>query len=173
MSSNNNKKSCSSGLADRLRRARKEAGLTQQEAAQLGGVSVQSWRDYEADRAEPKICTIMFLYQKNISLSWLIAGEGPIRSGEQGQEEIKTSANTTHSLTERRKQKRRQADGFSATINEQLLPINEWLEQLPIIDRLDFLNDFRARFSDFELFWQKKTGRDFGDDIGIDEDITA
>lgn len=82
MSIKKHRESCASGLSERLRIARKAAGLTQQETARLGGVSVQSWRDYEAGRAEPKICTLIFMAEKNISLSWLVTGEEPMRLGE-------------------------------------------------------------------------------------------
>jgi len=78
LSTKNHRESCSSGLSERLRIARKAAGLTQQETAKLGEVSVQSWRDYEAGRAEPKICTLIFMAEKNISLSWLATGNGPM-----------------------------------------------------------------------------------------------
>lgn len=69
-------------MAKRLRVARKEAGLTQQEAAEAGEVTVQSWRNYEAGRAEPKISTLLFLAKKDVSLSWLVSGEGPKKLGD-------------------------------------------------------------------------------------------
>lgn len=82
MSTQKHKEIFSSGLAERLRIARKEAGLTQQEAAEAGEVTVQSWRNYEAGRAEPKISTLLFLTKKNVSLSWLASGEGPKKLGD-------------------------------------------------------------------------------------------
>ena len=51
--------------------------LTQKEAAEKGKVTVQSWNSYEAGRAEPQISTLLFFGENNISLSWLITGQGP------------------------------------------------------------------------------------------------
>ena len=82
MSTQKHKEIFPSGLAERLRILRKEAGLTQQEAAEAGEVTVQSWRNYEAGRAEPKISTLLFLAKKNVSLSWLVSGEGPKKLGD-------------------------------------------------------------------------------------------
>ena len=82
MSTQKHKELFSSGLAERLRIARKEAKLTQQEAAEAGEVTVQSWRNYEAGRAEPKISTLLFLAKKNVSLSWLVSGEGAQKLGD-------------------------------------------------------------------------------------------
>ena len=73
----NNKKSFPTEFSVRLRQARKEIKLTQQEAAEKGEVTVQSWRNYEAGRAEPKISTLLFFGENDISLSWLISGKGP------------------------------------------------------------------------------------------------
>ncbi len=73
----NSKKSFIMEFATRLRLARKEIKLTQKEAAEKGKVTVQSWNSYEAGRAEPKISTLLFFGENNISLSWLITGQGP------------------------------------------------------------------------------------------------
>ena len=94
MSTQKHKETFSSGLTERLRIARKEAGLTQQEAAEAGEVTVQSWRNYEAGRAEPKISTLLFLAKKNVSLSWLVSGEGPKKLGDVAPSQNQESSQT-------------------------------------------------------------------------------
>lgn len=106
----------------------------------------------------------------NLLTEWIMEGTGPMRIGEQRQEEVGANTNT-FTLTDRRKQKRRHTDNWP--ISEQLIPINEWLAQLPMIDRLDFLNDFRGRFEDFDRFWQKKVRREEGKDIVEGKDTPA
>jgi transcriptional regulator with XRE-family HTH domain len=91
MSSQNTKKSCCMEMGTRIREARKSAGLTQQEAADLGKVSVQSWCEYEAGRSTPKMNAMGFFHQKGISLGWIATGEGPKRLGEEGTNEGKAS----------------------------------------------------------------------------------
>jgi len=109
----------------------------------------------------------------NLLTEWIMTGTGPMRIGEEVSGEGTTDINTI-SLTEHRKQKRRHADDLPITINEQLIPINEWLEQLPIIDRLEFLHEFRGRFAAFEIFWQKKIRREEdGKNIAVGDDTTS
>ncbi len=61
----------------RLKRARILAKLTQTQAAKKAGVSVQMWREYEAGRSEPGVKKVKFLSRFDISLNWLLAGDGP------------------------------------------------------------------------------------------------
>lgn len=68
------------GLAERLKIVRKELKFTQQQAADFGKVTVQSWRNYEAGRAEPKISALYFMAEKNISLSWLLTGNDQMKT---------------------------------------------------------------------------------------------
>jgi len=78
LSIENRKKSCHENFGDRLREARKILGITQIEAAGFAEVSVQSWREYEAGRSEPKVCAIAFLVERKISSEWLFFGQGEI-----------------------------------------------------------------------------------------------
>lgn len=59
----------------RLREARKSAGKTQQEFADLAGVHVAVWGGYERGTVEPGIHKLKFLIDYDISLGWLLTGE--------------------------------------------------------------------------------------------------
>ena len=58
----------------RLKEARKGANLTQQKCADLAGVSVQVWGNYERGNIEPGIHKLTFLGEFGISLNELLWG---------------------------------------------------------------------------------------------------
>lgn len=80
MSTKNRKNNCHLEFGDRLRLARKSVEMTQIQAATEAGVSVQSWREYEAGRVEPAASKLAFFSRKGVSLDWLISGEGQMNS---------------------------------------------------------------------------------------------
>ncbi len=76
-----NKKALSDlhALGQRLRLVRKKLGLTQEECARKAGIRVQTWRKYEAGKAEPGVQKLYFLAREyKVSISWLLTGQGPM-----------------------------------------------------------------------------------------------
>lgn len=158
----------------RLKEIRKELGYTQKEMAKECGIGCTTLQRYEKGAEFPAGALFIKIAELGYNLDWLLVG-GSVKkiadSMSRPKQEKEDPSTNAVSLAERRKQKRRHTDDLP--INEQLIPINEWLAQQPIEDRLDFLNDFRARFSDFEIWWLKKTGRwTEGKNIAVGEDST-
>ena len=76
-----NKKALSNlhALGQRLRLTRKNLGLTQEDCARKASIRVQTWRKYEAGKAEPGVQKLYFLAREyKVSISWLLTGEGPM-----------------------------------------------------------------------------------------------
>ena len=66
-------------LGQRLRFAREKLNLTQEECARKAGIWVQTWRKYEAGKAEPGVIKLYFLAREyKVSINWLLTGEGPM-----------------------------------------------------------------------------------------------
>ena len=66
-------------LADRLRFARQERRLTQEELAQAAGVGVATVRRAEGGSFEPRLDTIRRLADTlEVRVGWLAAGEEPM-----------------------------------------------------------------------------------------------
>lgn len=64
-------------FGDRLAGAREAAGLTQEQLAKRLGVRLSSIRAWEEDSAEPRANRLqMMAGMLNVSLSWLLTGEG-------------------------------------------------------------------------------------------------
>ena len=159
---------------DRLKKIRKQLGYTQKEMAEKCDIGWATLQRYEKGAEFPAGTLFLKIAELGYSLDWLLVGGSVEKIADSipkpKPEETRPDTNAI-SLTERRRQKRRHTDDLP--INEQLIPINEWLAQQPIEDRLDFLNNFRARFSDFEIWWLKKTGRwAEGKNIAVGEDTT-
>ena len=64
-------------LGDRLALARERQGLTQSQLARRLGLRVQTIRNWEADRSEPRANKLQMLAGfLNVSMVWLMTGEG-------------------------------------------------------------------------------------------------
>jgi transcriptional regulator with XRE-family HTH domain len=64
-------------LGDRLALARDRQGLTQAQLARRLGLRVQTIRNWEADRSEPRANKLQMLAGfLNVSMVWLMTGEG-------------------------------------------------------------------------------------------------
>jgi len=66
-------------IAENLKKLREILGLTQEEMAQLLGVSLRAYQAYEKGSMEPKVGKLEILAQKyKVNLNWLVTGEGEI-----------------------------------------------------------------------------------------------
>ncbi len=64
-------------LGDRLALARDRQGLTQSQLARRLGLRVQTIRNWEADRSEPRANKLQMVAGfLNVSMVWLLTGEG-------------------------------------------------------------------------------------------------
>ena len=63
-------------FGERLEFVRKQLGLSQQEFAQLLGVSLRAYTEYVRNRMTPTYEKLIPLAQKGINLHWLLTGEG-------------------------------------------------------------------------------------------------
>jgi transcriptional regulator with XRE-family HTH domain len=64
-------------VAENLKKLREILGLTQEEMAQLLGVSLRAYQAYEKGSMEPKVGKLEMLAKKyRVNLNWLITGEG-------------------------------------------------------------------------------------------------
>jgi transcriptional regulator with XRE-family HTH domain len=64
-------------FGDRLSGAREEAGMDQEEMARRLGIKINTLRNWENDLAEPRANKLsMMAGMLNVSLSWLMTGEG-------------------------------------------------------------------------------------------------
>lgn len=60
-------------FAERLKTARKKAGYTQAQIAQITGISQSNLTKYETERLEPSLETLGILAQfYNVSIDWLL-----------------------------------------------------------------------------------------------------
>ena len=70
-----------STFGDRLALAREAMGLSQEQLAQHVGVKLQTLRNWEDDRAEPRANRLQLLAgMLNVSMVWLMSGLGPAPS---------------------------------------------------------------------------------------------
>lgn len=66
-----------STFGDRLARARDYAGMNQSQLARRLGVKLQTIRNWESDRSEPRANRLQMLSGLlNVSIVWLMSGEG-------------------------------------------------------------------------------------------------
>lgn len=73
----------SSTFGDRLARARESVGLSQGDLAHRMGIRLQTVRNWEEDRAEPRANRLQMLAgMLNVSMVWLMSGEGEAPAGE-------------------------------------------------------------------------------------------
>lgn len=64
-------------FGDRLAAAREAQGLSQQQLARRMGLRVQTVKNWESDRAEPRANKLQMLAGfLNVSMIWLLTGEG-------------------------------------------------------------------------------------------------
>jgi transcriptional regulator with XRE-family HTH domain len=78
-------------FGDRLALARDRQGLTQQQLARRLGLRVQTIRNWESDRSEPRANKLQMLAGfLNVSMIWLMTGEG--EGGPQGAQTAATEA---------------------------------------------------------------------------------
>jgi len=78
-------------FGDRLALARDRQGLTQQQLARRLGLRVQTIRNWESDRSEPRANKLQMLAGfLNVSMIWLMTGEG--EGGPQGSQTAATEA---------------------------------------------------------------------------------
>ena len=76
-------------FGDRVVAARQAMGLSEAQLARRLGIKVQTLRNWEEDRAEPRANKLQMLAgMLNVSIIWLMSGEGP------GVPEIKTGPNS-------------------------------------------------------------------------------
>ena len=73
-------------FGDRIVAARQAMGLSEAQLARRLGIKVQTLRNWEDDRAEPRANKLQMLAgMLNVSIIWLMSGEGPgvpeIKSG--------------------------------------------------------------------------------------------
>lgn len=71
----------SRGYGKRLRVVRELLGLTQKGMAEYLGASFRSYQSYEREDGAPKITHLMVLQKNNISIDWLLSGEGSMILG--------------------------------------------------------------------------------------------
>jgi transcriptional regulator with XRE-family HTH domain len=65
-------------FGDRLALARERQGLSQNQLARALGLRVQTIKNWEADRSEPRANKVQMLAGfLNVSMVWLMTGEGP------------------------------------------------------------------------------------------------
>ncbi len=84
-------------LADRIRAARKEVGVTTTQMAKMMDVSRRTWESYERGESDPRGATLERLVSIGVNSVWLLTGMGAVSLAGQARENIpkhRTSANT-------------------------------------------------------------------------------
>lgn len=70
------------GLAERLRAARSEIGMSQTQMADACGSTLSSWQNYERGKSTPGSKVIEKMILNGFSANWLLAGVGPMKMGD-------------------------------------------------------------------------------------------
>ena len=125
----------------RLRLARKEIKLTQREAAEKGKVTIKSWQNYESGEREPKITSLLFFNENNISLTWLMTGEGPKKLTEVAEADGSPASSAKGGIIEEWIQDVREKEGGDGRIvmelSVQVKEFREWYREKKRQDEIE------------------------------------
>lgn len=81
----------SATFGDRLALAREASDLSQAQLSHRMGIKLQTLRNWEEDRAEPRANRLQMLAgMLNVSMVWLITGRGPAPDAREGNSETLT-----------------------------------------------------------------------------------